>query len=146
MYKNAREQVDSRFYLAIHYWLKKKFGVADKCENKKCEKKSSNYSWAKKPNAEYDFKRKNFKKLCYSCHAKLDTTQQTREYMRKINVNTGKTHCKNGHEFTKDNTYMIGKWRSCKKCRFNRRLAFQRKENGVRPENFKASYFPTREP
>lgn len=35
-------------------------------------------------------------------------------------INRNKTHCKNGHEFNKENTYYIpkgnGKWRACKEC------------------------------
>ncbi len=35
---------------------------------------------------------------------------------RHVNQNKGKTHCKNGHEFTPENTVMSGKQRKCKKC------------------------------
>lgn len=32
-----------------------------------------------------------------------------------------KTHCKRGHEFTTENTYMRrGKWRECRKCQYDR--------------------------
>lgn len=36
-------------------------------------------------------------------------------------INKVKTHCKNGHKFSKDNTYLEPKtkWRHCKICRYN---------------------------
>ena len=129
MYKNEREKVDTKLYSAIHHWLRNKFGVADRCENKKCSKKSTNYSWAKKIGFEYEFKRKNFKRLCYSCHAKMDSSPKTKEQMRNINPNTWKTHCKRGHKFTKENTYIFKNSRNCRKCRAQIQwLAVQRKK------------------
>lgn len=35
-------------------------------------------------------------------------------------VNSRKTHCVNGHEFSEDNTYLWNGWRSCKQCGKNR--------------------------
>jgi len=35
-------------------------------------------------------------------------------------INARKTHCKRGHEFTKDNTYLGKNMRSCKKCTLKR--------------------------
>lgn len=32
-------------------------------------------------------------------------------------MHAAKTHCIHGHEFTPENTYRIGVWRKCKKCR-----------------------------
>lgn len=31
-------------------------------------------------------------------------------------LNARKTHCKNGHPFTQDNTYYEGHWRRCRTC------------------------------
>lgn len=37
--------------------------------------------------------------------------------MGVVGVNSRKTHCKNGHEFTPENTYMRhGVWRNCREC------------------------------
>ena len=33
-----------------------------------------------------------------------------------MNQNTRKTHCKNGHEFTEENTYVKGTHRVCRSC------------------------------
>jgi hypothetical protein len=73
-------------YQAIHHWLKKNYGKADKCENKNCTKKSQTYEWALKPNKEYKRKRENFSKLCKSCHAKQDLTIEGIESTRRANI------------------------------------------------------------
>lgn len=33
------------------------------------------------------------------------------------NINAAKTHCKHGHEFTAENTWLEGHWRRCRTCR-----------------------------
>ncbi len=116
-YKNQKEQIPRELYSAIHYYIKKKYGVATKCENKKCLGKSTCYQWAKLPNKPYDFKRANFKQLCRSCHSKQDITEKTRERMREVNPNTNKTHCINGHELSPENVHIYRKTeRHCKLC------------------------------
>ena len=41
-------------YQHIHYWLKKNFGKANKCENKLCVAKNiKRYEWAKKKGKKY---------------------------------------------------------------------------------------------
>jgi hypothetical protein len=40
------------------------------------------------------------------------------------------THCRNGHEFTADNTQMRGNWRVCKTCRKARNDARYRRDQG----------------
>lgn len=43
-------------------------------------------------------------------------------------INARKTHCKRGHEFTPENTFMNGGTRHCKICaKFNRRLRWMNK-------------------
>lgn len=69
-------------YKAIHDWLRKKYGNANKCENKKCIYprkcargklmiKPKQYQWA---NTSGQYKRdiKNFVQLCASCHKLFD--------------------------------------------------------------------------
>ncbi len=43
---------------------------------------------------------------------------------KKRHQNQVKTHCKNGHEFTEENTYLSPrtKWRNCRKCERVRKL------------------------
>lgn len=66
---------------AVHLWLRALFGKANKCESKKCNGKCHTYNWAKIKGKEYDFKRKNFKMLCVSCHRKYDMTDEYRKNM-----------------------------------------------------------------
>lgn len=80
--------ITSQEYYAIHYWLKHHFGSADKCENYDCPGKSKVFEWAKKRDKRYTRDRDSFMKLCSSCHRKYDTTEETRNKMRKIS--TGK--------------------------------------------------------
>lgn len=59
-------------YRKVHLWLNYNFGKANKCENKKCPKKSKFFTWAllrgKKPEKKRDF----FIQLCRSCHNYYD--------------------------------------------------------------------------
>lgn len=117
-YKNEREGVSDSLYAEIHYWLKRKYGVATKCEDKNCTGKSKNFNWAKKRDKKYEFRRNNFLQLCRSCHSKYDFTERTIELMRQKNKNTNKTHCCKGHKFTTENTFALnGKYRICRKCK-----------------------------
>ena len=44
------------------------------------------------------------------------------------NVNANKTHCKNGHEFTPENTYLKASGsRECRVCSYQAKMAWQRK-------------------
>jgi hypothetical protein len=60
-------------YEKVHSWLKYHYGKSNKCENDKCEKKSTNYQWAKLSDKKYECKRENFWMLCASCHRKYDS-------------------------------------------------------------------------
>ena len=59
-------------YEGIHEWLKINYGKADCCESFTCTNRSRNYQWARKKGCRYERKRKNFLKLCVSCHAIYD--------------------------------------------------------------------------
>lgn len=57
-------------YQRIHYWLKKNYGKATRCES--CTRPNKVFNWALKNGLNYDYKRSNFMQLCRSCHAKQD--------------------------------------------------------------------------
>lgn len=59
-------------YSSVHWWLRKNFGVASKCENPNCKNLSKNYEWAKRKEKNYEKKIDNFIMLCKSCHARQD--------------------------------------------------------------------------
>jgi hypothetical protein len=40
--------------------------------------------------------------------------------------NASKTHCDNGHEFTKNNTMMVNGWRQCRECILTRKEKVRR--------------------
>lgn len=123
--KKKIKDVDREFYQSVHYWLRFKYGRANKCEGKDCTGTSSKFNWALKKGKKYEYKRENFIHLCRSCHAKYDCSEITRKKCRDHSRFTQKTHCMYGHPFSGENLYLIkGKWRGCKKClnRANRKF------------------------
>ena len=71
-------------YTRIHGWLIKNFGKADKCENKKCERKSKTYDYALKKGETYARDRKRYFMLCRSCHIKYDAIYSGKTIKCKI--------------------------------------------------------------
>ena len=59
-------------YFGLHYWIRKTFGKADRCENKNCSYKSNAFQWALIKGKEYERKRENFMMLCRPCHSVYD--------------------------------------------------------------------------
>lgn len=117
-----RPKISKAEYSRVHSWMRRHYGKADRCESKKCDGKSTCYNWAKIKNKEYETNRKNFKRLCSSCHKKYDFTDEMRKGCRERNLNTWKTHCKRGHKFDKQNIIVIkvkggiSNRRACRKC------------------------------
>lgn len=68
---------DNAGYKAIHEWLRKNFGSANRCENKNCDKTSKNFHWAKKKRKKYTHDRNAFIQLCVKCHKKYDYKKDT---------------------------------------------------------------------
>ena len=75
---NQNWKGDDVGYDALHDWLKRWHGVANKCENIKCEslykekvRKVSPFAWA---NITGEYKRgiENWKQLCIFCHNRFD--------------------------------------------------------------------------
>lgn len=124
----SRHGITSSEYVSVHYWLKSRFGKADRCESDKCAGKSKKYTWALIKGKKYERKRDNFMKLCYTCHAIYDCTENKRKIMRGLNENTYKTHCTKGHELSGDNLRISKKTinghtreeRICRQCHFER--------------------------
>lgn len=58
-------------YQAIHRWLYKKHGKADRCDNPRCSGKSTCYQWSNKT-GKYLRVRADWQMLCRSCHSKYD--------------------------------------------------------------------------
>jgi len=93
-------------YDAIHKWLRKHYGKADRCENPFCDGKSKRYHWAKLTEAKYEHKRENFWMLCASCHRVYDQQWAWIERMaNSLAARTNKNFCRNGHPRTPENTY-----------------------------------------
>jgi hypothetical protein len=119
------------FYSSIHKWLAYKFGKANHCENKNCPKKSVGFHWALIRGKKYEFKRKNFKQLCYSCHKRYDVTDRFRENARKSSYLLKRTECPKGHPFTPPNlwvyTYRGHTYRKCRTCCRANDRAFKQK-------------------
>lgn len=59
-------------HTAVHNWLRKHFGKADRCSRKKCKKLSNRFEWCLLKDKEYKKIRKNFIKMCRMCHREYD--------------------------------------------------------------------------
>lgn len=72
---------------AIHKWIRKYYGKANKCENTECRKKSNCYDFALIKGRKYLRKRENYKMLCRGCHVKYDMTKKRRLKMSILHKN-----------------------------------------------------------
>lgn len=68
---NPNWKGDEVGYTALHDWLRKNFGKANKCEICKILI-AKKYEWALLKGKEYERKRENFWQLCSKCHTKYD--------------------------------------------------------------------------
>ena len=63
-------------YNALHKWITKIYGKADKCQGGFigliCSNKSKRFEWAKLKGKKYERKRENFIMLCRKCHSVYD--------------------------------------------------------------------------
>ncbi len=77
--KNPAWKGDDVSYYALHIWMKKHFGRANKCRNRnkqilnfKCSGISNNFQWARIKGHRYSRNKKDYYQLCISCHSKYD--------------------------------------------------------------------------
>lgn len=76
-------------YSAIHHWLEKYFGKADRCEMKSCKIVSPKvYNWALISGKKHQHIRGNYMRLCGSCHRRYDQKPEWIEKMRKTKTGT----------------------------------------------------------
>lgn len=78
-YRQTIQFVKNKDYYKIHWWVRKNYGKAIKCESKDCNRKSKTFNWCLKKGYEYDRDINNFFQLCRSCHSKYDMTEQLRK-------------------------------------------------------------------
>lgn len=78
-----RKRILNGGYHAVHKWLEKHYGKANKCESILCLGKSKRYHWAKLRDKEYEHKRENFMMFCSSCHRLYD---QQAEWIEKAAI------------------------------------------------------------
>ncbi len=83
--KNNKWKGDNVGYGGIHTWLQRRYGDANKCENRennilnfKCSKTTNNYDWALIKGRKYKRNRRDFIMLCHSCHLKYDGINKKR--------------------------------------------------------------------
>lgn len=120
-------------YQNIHCWIRYHYGNAPKCSNKNCKSENpKRYEWAVKKGEILTKDITKFIPLCPSCHRKYDLTDEIKNKMSNVSWNTKKTHCKSGHEFTKENTkiYKNPNGKPCRSC--NICLLRRAKERAVR--------------
>jgi hypothetical protein len=74
---------DKISYNGLHWWLRREYGSANRCENPDCGGKSKKYEYALIHGKKYERKRENFMMLCKSCHVKYDMNEQWRNKIIK---------------------------------------------------------------
>lgn len=91
---------EQKEYDRLHNWVRKHLGRPMKCS--KCETtEKRRYYWANL-SGNYHWDLADWSRLCASCHMKMDLF---------------KSHCPQGHEFTKENTRIREHgWRQCRIC------------------------------
>lgn len=62
-------------YSTLHWWVRRTFGSANKCEHPNCSKESLIYEWALLKGKKYEKKRENYWQLCRKCHFQYDIRQ-----------------------------------------------------------------------
>lgn len=92
-------------YRAIHKWVERRLGKPMVCWECGVEGRSR-YHWAN-VSQQYLRDESDWKRLCVSCHKKLDF-----KYRPKIKVDA----CRQGHRLTPENTY-FKKGRGVRECR-----------------------------
>lgn len=86
-------------YRSIHNKVRRLYGKANKCENKKCSHKSLNFEWANKDH-QYNEDKKYWIMLCQICHWEYDRLNNnkffnSKRYRRRINTqNLKEKKCK----------------------------------------------------
>ena len=74
-------------YEAKHQWLRRIYGKATHCENKKCTSKNpKRFEWAN-ISKKYFRRRNDWKQLCASCHRKYDFTEEQRANIQQAHKN-----------------------------------------------------------
>ncbi len=104
--------MERKLYLAIHSWLRNKFGSADKCESPNCSGKSKGFEWSLIKGKLYERKRENFWRLCKSCHKLYDFTEQARlnlSLSHKGQHNSLNTEFKSGKHYSIETEFQKGR-------------------------------------
>lgn len=85
-------------YRGIHNWVVYHYGKADRCEKCKClpdNSKKRQYAWSNK-SRKYKKDRKDWWRLCYSCHKKYDYKKGNFAPWNKGHVGRQKWHNTSG--------------------------------------------------
>ena len=65
---NSKCNSGKNIYDRVHYWIRKNYGKAYRCEDKDCLNKSERFEWAKLKDKPYTKSIENFMMLCKICH------------------------------------------------------------------------------
>lgn len=71
-YVQTGKLIDRNEYMAIHSWIRYRYGKASVCENKDCKNLSKCFEWALKKGSEYKRDKDCFIQLCKICHIEYD--------------------------------------------------------------------------
>lgn len=66
-------------YSAVHRWIRKNYGIANRCENLYCSGKSIVFEWSLIKGKKIERKRENYWRLCKNCHNLYDNVYSNRK-------------------------------------------------------------------
>ena len=66
-------------YYAVHRWVRKVYGSANKCEGDECKKESKFFEWSLLKGNPYERNRSYFWQLCKKCHNLYDKVYDGRQ-------------------------------------------------------------------
>jgi hypothetical protein len=84
-------------YNTVHWWIRREFGSAIKCDSATCKKESPFFEWALKRNRRHDKKIENYFQLCKKCHFSYDFGAEHKKVFDAGRVNAQKARIGTTH-------------------------------------------------
>lgn len=79
----ANKKENTEKYNSIHWWIRRKYGSADRCENNDCNGDSDVFEWSLIKGRGYERNIENYQQLCRKCHFAYDLRKKQKESFNK---------------------------------------------------------------
>ena len=84
-------------YNTVHWWIRRNFGSANKCENPKCLGESNIFEWALLKGKIHERNIKNYWQLCRKCHFSYDLKDNQKNAFDKGRLKANKVRIGTHH-------------------------------------------------